>query len=154
VVDLLLYYGETDLVCYRAEVPSGLADAQATAWDPLIDWARSALHAPLVATTGVVHVRQPDRARAGLRVAVETQDAFALTALHDLVTLSGSLVIGLAAQERALEPEDLWARSRVDEAWQESQWGRDAEAAQMEEAKRADFLRAAEFHALSRPPAR
>jgi chaperone required for assembly of F1-ATPase len=153
VVDLMLDYGETDLVCYRADAPEGLAAAQAEAWDPLMDWARSALRAPLVATVGVMHVAQPAPARAALRRAVERQDAFALTALHDLVTLSGSLVIGLAAQSAVLEPEELWQRSRVDESWQESQWGRDAEAAETAAAKRADFLQAARFHALSRPGA-
>jgi chaperone required for assembly of F1-ATPase len=154
VAELLLDYGETDLVCYRAVAPEGLALAQAEAWDPLIDWARSALNAPLVATAGVMHVPQPERARTGLRDAVVGQDVFALTALHDLVTLSGSLVIGLATQAEVLAPGELWARSRIDEAWQESQWGRDAEAARMEQAKRADFLNAAELHALSRPSAR
>lgn len=154
VADMLIEYGDTDLLCYRAETPEELAAAQAEAWDPLLDWARSALGAPLVATAGVIHVDQPERARAGLRAAVAGQDAFALTALHDLVTLSGSLVIGLAAQKGVLPAEELWTRSRVDEHWQERQWGRDAEAARMEEARRADFLVASEFHALSRRPAR
>ena len=154
VAEALLDYGETDLVCYRAEAPGELAQRQAEAWDPLLDWARSALGAPLVATTGIMHVAQPDRARQGLRAAVAGQDAFALTALHDLVTLSGSLVIGLAAQRGVLETEDLWTRSRIDETWQERQWGRDSEAARAARAKRADFLCAAEFHALSRPAAR
>ncbi len=154
VVDMLLEYGETDLLCYRADTPRGLADAQAEAWDPLIEWARSALRAPLVATTGLMHVPQPERARVALRDAVGVQDPFALTALHDLVTLAGSLVIGLATQSGMLPPEELWARSRVDERWQESQWGRDDEAARLEEFKRADFLAAARFHALSRPSAR
>jgi chaperone required for assembly of F1-ATPase len=154
VAEALLDYGETDLVCYRAEAPGELAQRQAEAWDPLLDWARSALGAPLVATTGIMHVAQPDRARQGLRDAVAGQDAFALTALHDLVTLSGSLVIGLAAQRGVLETEDLWTRSRIDETWQERQWGRDSEAARAARAKRADFLCAAEFHALSRPAAR
>lgn len=150
VADMLIEYGDTDLLCYRAETPEELAAAQAEAWDPLLDWARSALGATLVATAGVVHVDQPERARAVLRAAVSGQDAFALTALHDLVTLSGSLVIGLAVQRGVYPPDDLWSRCRVDEVWQQEQWGADAEAEDAAERRRRDFLVAARLHALSR----
>jgi chaperone required for assembly of F1-ATPase len=153
VAEMLADYAGTDLVSYRADSPEALADAQAEAWDPLMDWARSALRAPLVATAGILPVAQPAHALGALRGEVERQDSFALTALHDLVTLSGSLVIGLAAQAEVLPAEDLWERSRVDEAWQERQWGRDAEAAEANARKRAAFLDAARFHALSRASA-
>lgn len=150
VAELLLSYGETDLLCYRADAPEALAARQAELWDPLLDWSRGALRAPLVATAGIVPVTQPAASRSALDAAIRSQDAFALTALHDLVTLSGSLVIGLAAQAGFLAPEELWARSRVDEDWQQAQWGTDAEAAEAAAAKRTDFLHAARFHVLSR----
>ncbi|MEL6204363.1 MAG: ATP12 family protein [Pseudomonadota bacterium] len=153
VADLLLGYGETDLICYRAESPEELTQLQAQAWDPLLDWARSALGAPLVVTAGIVPVPQPRSALGALRARLEEQDAFAMTALHDLVTLSGSLIIGLAAQGGVLADEELWIRSRVDEDWQERQWGRDAEAAEAASARRDAFLQAARFHRLSRPSA-
>ena len=35
---LIAAYGETDLLCYRAERPAELAQRQAAAWDPLLDW--------------------------------------------------------------------------------------------------------------------
>jgi chaperone required for assembly of F1-ATPase len=107
----------------------------------------------MVATAGILHVAQPARARSALRAQVAPQDAFALTALYELTSLSGSLVIGLAAQAGHEAPDALWQCSRVDETWQEGQWGRDAEAAEAAEAKRRDFVLAARFHALSRPAA-
>ena len=39
VADMLGAYGETDLLCYRAEAPVELTARQAAAWDPLLDWA-------------------------------------------------------------------------------------------------------------------
>ncbi|RYY36816.1 MAG: ATPase, partial [Sphingomonadales bacterium] len=36
----LAAYGESDLLCYRAELPAPLVERQAAAWDPLLDWAR------------------------------------------------------------------------------------------------------------------
>ena len=76
-------------------------------------------------------------------------DAFALTALSDLVALSGSLVIGLAAVSGEWDADDLWARSRLDEAWQAEVWGRDEEAEEAAALKRRDFLRAHRFHRLA-----
>ena len=151
VAEIVAAYGEDDLICYRAESPARLVAAQAEAWDPLMDWARDVLSAPLIATAGVMHVPQPATSVETLRARVHAQDAFALTALHDLTALSGSLVMGLAILEDHAAPEFLWDASRVDETWQISQWGEDAEAAETAARKRADFLHAAAFYRLSRP---
>ena len=150
VAEVISAYGETDLLCYRAEGPEGLQMKQAEAWDPLLDWARSALGADLEATAGIVPIAQPEASITRLEGRVREADPFALTALHDLVSLSGSLVIGLAALENVLPVEELWRRSRIDETWQESQWGIDEEAAALAAAKRQDFLHAARYFALSR----
>ncbi len=150
VADQIAAYGESDLICYRAEAPAELVRRQAEAWDPLVDWARRAHGAPLVLGSGVMFVAQPAASVAALRVGVAQCDPFALTALHELVTLSGSLVIGLAALARAWPRPELWARSRVDEIWQEEQWGEDAEASATAARKAAAFADAARFHDLSR----
>ncbi len=153
VATLVAAYGETDLCCYRAEGPETLRKQQAEAWNGLLDWARDELHAPLVQVTGVTPVPQPEASLARLRAQVGALDAFALTALYELVSISGSLLIGLAALEEQFPVEDLWRHSRVDERFQESQWGIDQEAAAMTEFKRAAFFHAALFHRLSRKTA-
>lgn len=153
VAAMIAEYGDTDLLCYRATAPEALARRQAEAWDPLLDWAGAALGARLAPVAGVMHCPQQAAALARLRAQVAAQDIFALTALHDLVSLSGSLVIGLAAQAHQAPLADLWALSRLDESWQEAQWGRDAEAAAAAEIKRAAFLHAGRLHDLSRPGA-
>ncbi|TCP40462.1 ATP12 family chaperone protein [Rhodovulum marinum] len=151
VAALIAAYGESDLLCHRADSPAELVARQAAAWDPLLDWARDALGAPLVPTAGVIPCAQPEASLAALRARVTGLDAFALTALHDLVALSGSLVIGLAATEDAVAPvERLWEISRIDETWQEEQWGVDDEAAGIVAAKRGDFLQARRFLDLAR----
>lgn len=150
VIAMLAEYGETDLLCYRAEAPGALAERQAAGWDPLLDWAAQTLGARLVCGVGVMHVAQPEASLNALRAAVEPLDAFALTGLYDLVTLSGSLIIGLAAERRAQAPDRLWDLSRIDESWQAEQWGEDAEAAAAAEEKQRSFLRAARFVALAR----
>ncbi len=153
VAELISAYGETDLCCYRADAPERLVARQSEAWDPLLDWAESRLSVRLTPTTGVMPVSQSAESLAELRRVVAQIDAFGLTALHDLVSLSGSLIIGLAALESALPVEELWRRSRIDETWQEAQWGVDEEAAALAARKRGEFLQAAIFFNLSRPTA-
>ena len=139
----LASYGETDLLCYRAEAPVGLRARQAAAWDPALAWAARDLGAPLAVTEGVAHRAQDPASLAALRAAVGAHDAFALTALSELVTLSGSLVLGLAVARGALRAPEAWAAARLDETWQEEQWGVDDEAAEMARVRENDFLRAA-----------
>lgn len=148
VATLIAAYGGTDLLCYRAEAPEELAARQAEAWDPLLDWAADRFGARLTPTAGVMHVEQPPAALAALTDRVKELDAFTLTALHDLVGLSGSLVIGLAALENWASVDELWQKSRIDENWQEEQWGVDVEAAEQAELKKAAFEHAQNFFKL------
>jgi chaperone required for assembly of F1-ATPase len=140
VIETIADYGGSDLLCYRAEAPEALRQRQFAAWDPVLAWAAEALDARLVAVMGVIHVPQPEESLIALRRAVAENDAFRLTALSELVALSGSLVLGLAVLRGALAGEVAWRLSRIDEDWQEEQWGRDAEAHRAAEARRAAFL--------------
>jgi chaperone required for assembly of F1-ATPase len=153
VVAMLAAYGETDLLCHRAEAPAELVRRQAEVWDPLLDWVAEVLSAPLTPTTGVIGVPQPPESLARLRAEVAALDPFELTAFHDLVALSGSLVLALAALKGQAPAEALWQASRVDETWQEQLWGRDEEAARAAELKRRDFLQAMRLLGLLRPGA-
>jgi chaperone required for assembly of F1-ATPase len=148
VVEAVAAYGGTDLLCYRADEPEGLVARQAAGWDPWLVWSARALHAPLIAVTGVMHEPQPPASLAALRAAVAAEEPFALTALAELVALSGSLVLGLAVAAGALAAEEAWALSRIDETWQEERWGTDAEAAAAAAARRAEFLQARDLLAL------
>lgn len=148
VVDALAEYGETDLLCYRATDPAELILRQAERWDPWLGWARDTFDAPLIAVSGVVHHPQPPQSIGKLREAVADHDPFALTALHELVTLSGSLILGLAVSRGNLDGAQAWALSRIDEDWQTEQWGVDAEAQEQAARKRAHFLRAETLVAL------
>lgn len=150
VVEIVAAYGASDLICYRAEAPAGLVARQAEGWDPLMQYAARDLGAPLVPTTGVIPVAQPPGSLARLDSAVRALDPFALTALHDLVSLSGSLVIGFAAIRGWDAPESLWDVSRLDEAWQAEVWGSDDEAEAAAALKRQTFLDAFRLHELSR----
>ena len=150
VAGMLTEYGATDLLSYRAERPEELVRLQAENWDPLIDWAADHLRAPLRVTQGILPVPQDPQVMARLDAHVRSLDAFGLTALHDLVTLPGSLVIGLAVLHGRIDAEDAHRLSRIDEEYQIAQWGRDEEAMQAAENRRQAILSAARFWSLAR----
>ena len=150
VADMLAEYGNSDLLCYRATQPQELVERQALAWDPLLDRAAKELSAPLAPRSGIMHADQEAGSLAELRSRVHALNDFELAAFHDLVSLSGSLVIGFAAVYHWAPIEQLWDVSRVDETWQEEQWGVDEEAQAQAEIKRAAFLHADRFFAMSR----
>jgi chaperone required for assembly of F1-ATPase len=149
VAEMLSAYGETDLLCYRAERPEDLTQRQAEAWDPLLDWAAQRYGARLRVGAGIVPVEQDaDAMRALARVVAET-GPFAMAALHDLVTLTGSLVLGLAVSEGRLSAANAWFVSRIDEDWQIEQWGDDDEAVAAAAARQAQLIHAETFWRLS-----
>ncbi len=150
VAAMIAAYGEADLICYRAPDPEGLARRQADAWDPLVAWVARALGADLVLAEGVVHVAHSPESLARLGAAVRVHGPWELTALHDLVSISGSLVIGLAVSHAHLDAATAWPLSRIDEDWQIEEWGEDDEAAAVAARRRADFANAARLLDLVR----
>lgn len=150
VADLIAAYGDSDLVCYRAMAPASLVTRQAEGWDPLLAWTGETIGAPLRPVQGVTHHPQATASLRRLDAAVRALSPFELTALYDLVSLSGSLVIGLAAIHGHAPVEALWRLSRIDEDWQREIWGTDEEAAAVEAVKREAFSHAARFFNLCR----
>ncbi|SHK03367.1 Chaperone required for the assembly of the F1-ATPase [Ruegeria lacuscaerulensis ITI-1157] len=149
VADMLADYGDSDLLCYRATYPQELAARQSEQWDPALDWAAETLGARLQVVAGVVHQPQPVDAVNRLRDMVHALDPFRLAAFHDLVSLSGSLILGFAAARNWRTAEEIWSISQLDEIWQAEQWGDDEDAAQVAATKKAAFLHAKNFYDLS-----
>ncbi len=149
VVGLLAAYGESDLLCYRAAGPEALIAQQATQWDPLLDWAEATFGVRLRSGEGVMHVAQDPEGQARLTSELAELTPFELAAAHDLISLSGSLIIALAVMRGHVTPADGWMISRVDEEWQFSQWGEDEDARAQEKIKFDAFMDAARFFELS-----
>jgi chaperone required for assembly of F1-ATPase len=135
----LAAYGETDLLCYRAEGPDDLVARQQAAWDPILAWARERYDVHVETTTGIVHRPQPAATLTRLGEAVASRDAFALAGLSPVVTTTGTLIGALALAEGAINADTLWTAAHVDEDWQAEQWGHDPLAAEARAGKRRDY---------------
>lgn len=131
-------YGETDLLCHRAETPATLTLRQASAWDDLLDWARDDLGLTLPVVTGIIAADAPSEALAKIRTHALTLDDFRLTALAHAAELAGSAVIALALIHGRIDGATAYAAATIDEHWSLERWGEDAEAR-----ARLDRIRAA-----------
>ncbi|HYI40720.1 MAG TPA: ATP12 family protein [Allosphingosinicella sp.] len=135
----LARYGESDLLCYRAEGPKPLVERQSRTWDPLLGWARTRFEVELETVTGIMHRAQPVLTVEQLGRAVAARGVFQLAGLAPLVTIAGSLIIALALAEGAIGLEAAWDAAMLDEAWQAEQWGADPLAAASLENRRREF---------------
>jgi len=142
--DIAAYAGR-DLLCYRAEAPEALAKLQSKYWDPIIAAAEATLGAPLKVVSGVMPVEQPGETLAAFAAALTPLEAFRLTGLQVLTTLTGSAFLALALARGQLSPDAAWAAAHVDEDYQIGLWGEDAEAAVRRRARRAEFDAACRF---------
>ncbi len=144
-IDEIVRYAGTDLVCYRADDPEELVTLQGQAWDPLLEWFAEATGTRLNSTSGIIHVEQDDDALREVALLLKEVDPISLTALHTLVTISGSAVIGLAMLKGHLDAKAGYAASRVDETFQINKWGADEEAAERAAYHKVEFDAAAEI---------
>jgi chaperone required for assembly of F1-ATPase len=150
VIDALARYAETDLLCYRADTPPVLVERQSREWQPWLDWAALRYDALLRVTAGVTHVRQSEQALAALRRALASLGPWTLAGLGVAVPALGSLVLGLALAQGALDAAAAHRLASLDELFQAELWGHDAEA----EGRRSDIAEevalAARFMELAR----
>jgi chaperone required for assembly of F1-ATPase len=147
----LAAYAESDLLCYRADDPAPLVERQAALWDPPLAWASQRYDVHFTVVAGIIHKPQPGATIERLAVAVAVRDPFELAGLSPIVTITGSLVLGLALIECAMDAGAIWAAANLDEDWQAGQWGEDALAVQAREVRRAEFDAAARFLHLRQP---
>jgi len=145
VIEDLSEYGDTDLVCYRASYPEKLVKRQSEAWDPLVEWVHEEHGVKLQIVTGVGYIKQDQKGLAKMKSVLEAQSDLHLAAIHDIVSLTGSLVVTLAVMAGRLNAEEAFEISELDEAHVIEEWGEDAEAAARRKNNKASLVSAVEF---------
>jgi chaperone required for assembly of F1-ATPase len=147
--DIVKFAG-SDLLCYRAEGPEGLTQRQAEVWDPLLLWCEAELEAGFSLAEGVIPVEQSRAALDRIAAEIARFDPLSLTCLHVVTTLTGSALLALAHAKGRLSADEAWAAAHIDEDWQISQWGEDAEAVEHRAMRWAEMQAASQFLELLR----
>jgi chaperone required for assembly of F1-ATPase len=133
-------YAGSDLLCYFAEEPATLVERQAREWGAILDWAESELGLSFVRTAGISPMTQPPQTILRVEALALDLDDFRLAALAYGGALFGSTILSIAVQRGRLSGEEAFNLSRLDESFQEEQWGVDEEAAERTERLRAEAL--------------
>ena len=148
-------FAGSDLLAYRASEPADLVRAQRAAWDPLIEWARDDLRAPLIITEGVMHVAQPAPSLERIAEHLAALGGggpgapFRIAALHVMTTLTGSALLAAAVASSRLTVDEAWAAAHVDEDHQIAHWGEDEEATVRRAARWVEMRAASTLFELS-----
>ncbi len=139
IVDEIVAFASSDLVCYRADTPQGLVDRQSAAWDPVLKWAQDTHKLNFICVAGVIYASQPDPTLGRAHNLLMAKNAHSLTGIHNLTTLLGSALLAMAVVDGANSADECWNAAHLDEDWNIEQWGSDDDAIERRKVRRAEF---------------
>ena len=145
VVQELGGHALTDLLCYRAAEPTSLRLRQTRLWQPWLDRAAERWGAPLASTYGLEALSHPEASLAALAGLVGGLDDWRLVGAHAAVTGTGSLVLGLAMVEGAIDARQAFEAALLEELFNGERWGQDQEQLLRQQRIRADLETAERF---------
>ena len=111
----LTEYGMTDLLFYRDDLGTELERLQSKKWNKLLDWTKDEFKLNFKISNSLMPVKQPLINKKIFFNEIKKLDCFSLTAINEIVTLTGSLIIGLLILRKKILPYQAWSLSKVDE---------------------------------------
>ena len=150
VEEAIRAFGGLDAVVSNAGVtsPAPLKDLSIYKWDKLLNWTQNEFNLDFKIINGIMPVEQPKENYITFFNEIEKLDCISLTALSDIVTLSGSLILGLLLLKKKIISKQAWSLAKVDEEWQRSKWGTLPEQVEEDEYKKNKFFIACKLISL------
>lgn len=146
----LVAYAGTDTLCYRAEPDEPLHERQQEVWEPLLHAAEQRWDVHFERIDGIMHRPQPAATLTRMEAVLQAESDHVLAAVNTLTSLASSLVIALAALAPDADADALWDVANLEEDWQASLWGKDAEAEERRAQRLATFETAMRYARLAR----
>ncbi|WOI52484.1 ATP12 family protein [Parvularcula sp. LCG005] len=129
--DKILAFAQADLLCYRSNV-GALAARQATHWQPVLDYVGGKCGAAFAVTDTIMAVEQPTALLDGIAARLADEPTGVVLALKLITEILGSAALALALLDDEVGVRDAFQISRVDDHYQQEQWGVDEAAAARE----------------------
>ena len=148
----LVEYARTDLLCYRADQPADLVARQEAHWQAWLDWAVRDLDAPLLVTSGIDPIEQPETSISRLQGYIAALDDWRLVGLHAASKLTGSLVLGAAVEQGVLGSATAFEVALLEELYEIERWGEEEEQRRRHDSLRRDLDAATRFLELISAP--
>jgi len=114
----VLNYLDTDLLCYRSDAPPPeLGQAQCETWDPYLDWFYDTFGIRLKTTTTIAALKHDEAAHKAVEEYVRNLEDDHFGVLQLITSISGSLILALAALHEQASANDIFTAMRVEEGF-------------------------------------
>jgi len=148
VIDQMLGYTKNEMLCYRTPDQAELAEEQNRHWQPCLDWAKQNYDLTFEVATGIMPIRQPEASVKLAANMLTNMDDFRLAGVFNLISISGSFVVGIAIADGQLSPQEGFDIAFLEELWQAKQWGSDEEAEDRRNRLKQDMIENKQFLSL------
>lgn len=142
IAKTVLAYINTDLLCYRIDMPEDLAQRQKDRWDPPLTWFKEEYGGTFETTFGLSALTQEDAIHKAFEKEAMSMDIFEFTVFQITTSMTGSVILALAFVKEATDIDDIFQAVFVDELYRaeiydEEKYGVDP----MQEKQRESLLR-------------
>ena len=128
IVDKILSFLSTDLLCYRAEKNSELETIQKNLWDPLINFVENKYKLIFKTTNGIIPIQQESGNKKKLLKILKKLNRHDLTSFYYITNFSNSNIIALNFLSNNINFKKAWILLSLEEAYSLKKWGQDKEA--------------------------
>ena len=125
IINELIGFINTDLICYRAATPLELAEYQASHWDNFLNWVNLHYGIELITTNCLIVQPQADKLHKKIRQTISAFSDEILVGFYALVTGLGSIIVALALLDRHISFKQGFNACHIDESWSIKHWGND-----------------------------
>lgn len=111
----VMKYIHSDLLCYRVDFPPELAQKQTQLWQPWLDWFEQKYGSALLITHELKALQQDQKIVQTVEAEMCALDDLKFTLFQLVVSLSGSIVMGLAFIHEIATPEEIFEVTFLEE---------------------------------------
>jgi len=145
LINDIISYSDTDSICYRAGDIEELFIRQELVLGPIIAWANRFFSISLIITSGIMPIIQHPHNKIKFAEQLAGYDDWKLAVFASIIKQVGSIVLVFAFIEGAIDAEQLFAYSHLEEEYQDQKWGKDEEKDAKLEQARKEILAAEKF---------
>ncbi|NDE90944.1 MAG: ATPase [Alphaproteobacteria bacterium] len=127
MLERLLSYSGTDLLCHFVEEPKRLRELQERLFTPALAWVHRRYDIDLHTTTELMAVEQPELVHERFTRALGALSNWALMGVQTAAIASGSIVLALGLCEKAFTATEVFDAAEVETTYQIEKWGTDIE---------------------------
>ncbi len=117
IVNQIMGYCDTDLLCYPAIEPEALATKQRALWQPYIDYINDKFDVTFQITTNIRALTQDDDIHDKIFAYLNDQDNDHLTLIRLVTELTGSLILAIAFVEKHISATEVFEAYQFEELY-------------------------------------